>query len=87
MLPQSISSRPFVISSNENVKVNILRGPLETAKICADGQEDIPAPYIEDIKISKMEDKLRLVHPIDNDFFEACREKLGWSLDISQQKS
>ncbi|MDC0406077.1 NAD(+)/NADH kinase [Gammaproteobacteria bacterium] len=86
MLPQSISSRPFVISSNEEVKVNLLRGPLESAKICADGQEDISAPYLEDIKISKMKDKLRLVHPLDNDFFEACREKLGWSLDISKQK-
>ena len=29
MLPQSISSRPFVISSDEKVKVNLLRGPLE----------------------------------------------------------
>jgi NAD+ kinase len=85
MLPQSISSRPFVISSNEQVKVNLLRGPLESAKICADGQEDISTPYLEDIKISKMKDKLRLVHPLDNDFFEACREKLGWSLDISKQ--
>ena len=85
MLPQSISSRPFVISSNEEVKINLLRGPLESAKICADGQEDISTPYLEDIKISKMKDKLRLVHPLDNDFFEACREKLGWSLDISKQ--
>ncbi|MDC3313445.1 NAD(+)/NADH kinase [Gammaproteobacteria bacterium] len=85
MLPQSISSRPFVISSNEEVKVNLLRGPLESAKICADGQEDISTPYLKDIKISKMKDKLRLVHPLDNDFFEACREKLGWSLDISKQ--
>jgi NAD+ kinase len=86
MLPQSISSRPFVISSSEKVNINLLRGPSESAKICADGQEDISAPYKEDIKISKMKDKLRLVHPLDNDFFEACREKLGWSLDISKQK-
>ena len=68
------------------MSINLLRGPLESAKICADGHEDICAPYKEDIKISKMEDKLRLVHPLDNDFFEACREKLGWSLDISKQK-
>ena len=87
MLPQSISSRPFVISSNENVKVNLLKGPLETAKICADGQEDIQVPYLEDIQISKMKNKLRLVHPLNNDFFEACREKLGWSLDISKKNS
>ena len=77
MLPQSMSSRPFVISSNQIAKVNLLNGPLNEAKICADGQDDISVPYIEDITISKMKESLRLVHPKNNDFFEACREKLG----------
>ena len=85
MLPQSISSRPFVISSDEHITVNLLTGPMQQAKICADGQEDDDAPYDEDIVISKMDNKLRLVHPLNNDFFEACREKLGWSLDISKK--
>ena len=84
MLPQSISSRPFVISSKEKVVIKLLKGPLEDAKICADGHDDIGVPYEEDIAITKMNNTLRLVHPIDNDFFEACREKLGWSLDISK---
>ena len=84
MLPQSISSRPFVISSKEKVVIRLLKGPLEDAKICADGHDDIAVPYDEDIAITKMNNTLRLVHPIDNDFFEACREKLGWSLDISK---
>ena len=83
MLPQSISSRPFVISSSENVSIEILRGPLESAKICADGQDDTKVPFLENITISKMDNTLKLVHPKKNDFFEACREKLGWSLDIS----
>ncbi|MDB4156570.1 NAD(+)/NADH kinase [Gammaproteobacteria bacterium] len=83
MLPQSISSRPFVISSSEKVSIEILRGPLESAKICADGQDDTKVPFLENIKISKMGNTLKLVHPKKNDFFEACREKLGWSLDIS----
>ena len=85
MLPQSISSRPFVISSDENVTINLISGPMKEAKICADGQEDENAPYDKDIVISKMDNKLRLVHPLNNDFFEACREKLGWSLDISKK--
>ena len=85
MLPQSISSRPFVISSDENVTINLISGPMKEAKICADGQEDENTPYDEDIVISKMDNKLRLVHPLNNDFFEACREKLGWSLDISKK--
>ena len=85
MLPQSISARPFVISSNDRVTVNLISGPMNQAKICADGQEDENASYDEDIVISKMDYKLRLVHPLNNNFFEACREKLGWSLDISKK--
>ena len=39
--------------------------------------------HMECLAISKMK-TLKLVHPKDNDFFEACREKLGWSLNISK---
>ena len=84
MLPQSLSSRPFVISTDEKVEMNLFDGPNENAKICVDGQDDIDIPYGEKILISKMEKTLKLVHPNDNDFFEACREKLGWSLNISK---
>ena len=84
MLPQSLSSRPFVISSNEKVEMDLFNGPNDNAKICVDGQDDIDVPYGEKILISKMEKTLKLVHPNDNDFFEACREKLGWSLNISK---
>ena len=84
MLPQSLSSRPFIISTDEKVEMDLFDGPNENAKICVDGQDDIDIPYGEKILISKMEKTLKLVHPNDNDFFEACREKLGWSLNISK---
>ena len=83
MLPQSLSSRPFVISSDEKVDIKLFEGPSDEAKICVDGQADINLSYEEDISISKMKKTLKLVHPKSNDFFEACREKLGWSLNIS----
>ena len=84
MLPQSLSSRPFIISSEEKVTINLFDGPNEQAKICVDGQNDINLPFNTEIFISKMKKTLKLVHPQDNDFFEACREKLGWSLNISK---
>jgi NAD+ kinase len=84
MLPQSLSSRPFIISSDENVEMELFEGPNDSAKICVDGQDDIDISYGVKISISKMKKTLKLVHPEDNDFFEACREKLGWSLNISK---
>ena len=84
MLPQSLSSRPFIISSEEKVIINLFDGPNEQAKICVDGQDDIDLPFNVEISVSKMKKTLKLVHPKDNDFFEACKEKLGWSLNISK---
>ena len=45
MLPQSLSSRPFVISTDEKVEMDLFDGPNENAKICVDGQDDIDIPY------------------------------------------
>ena len=84
MLPQSLSSRPFIISSEEKVIINLFDWPNDQAKICVDGQDDIDLPFNVEISVSKMKKTLKLVHPKDNDFFEACREKLGWSLNISK---
>ena len=67
-----------------NVEIELFDGPSNNAKICVDGQDDIDLPYGVKITISKMDKTLKLVHPEDNDFFEACREKLGWSLNISK---
>ena len=85
MLPQSLSSRPFVISSEEKVTIEILEGPLNEGKVCADGQSDEDVSYNETIFIKKLDKPIKLIHPKNNDFFEACREKLGWSLDISKR--
>ena len=85
MLPQSLSSRPFVISSEEKVTIEILEGPLNEGKVCADGQSDEDVSYNEIIFIKKLDKPIKLIHPKNNDFFEACREKLGWSLDISKR--
>jgi len=87
MMPQSLSSRPFIISSDQKIEIKLLSGPLNEAKICADGQDDISAEYQTVVNIQKMHKTLKLVHPKNNDFFEACREKLGWSLDITKNNS
>ena len=58
MLPQSLSSRPFIISSNERVEMELFEGPNESAKICVDGQDDIcllyTSPSPRDSNLSRM---------------------------------
>ena len=87
MMSQSLSSRPLIVSNKKSMEIQLIKGPLEHAMICVDGQKDIPIEYNHSIFITKKNLSLKIIHPSDNDFYEACREKLGWSLDITAKKS
>ena len=87
MMSQSLSSRPLVVSNEKSMEIQLIEGPLDHAMICVDGQQDIPVQYNESIYISKKDSSLKIIHPSNNDFYEACRKKLGWSLDITAKKN
>ena len=86
MMSQSLSSRPLVVSNKKSLEIQLIEGPLDHAMVCVDGQKDIPVEYNNSIHISKKNSSLKIIHPSNNDFYEACREKLGWSLDITAKK-
>ena len=86
MMSQSLSSRPLIVSNNKSLEIQLIQGPLENAMVCVDGQKDIPIQYDNSITIRKKDSVLKIIHPINNDFYSACREKLGWSLDITAKK-
>ena len=86
-MSQSLSSRPLIVSNEKVLEIQLIEGPLDHAMICVDGQQDIPVQYDESISIRQKDTSLRIIHPTDNDFYDACREKLGWSLDITANKS
>jgi NAD+ kinase len=86
MMSQSLSSRPLIVSNKKSLEIQLIEGPLDHAMVCVDGQKDIPVEYNNSIHISKKNLSLRIIHPSNNDFYEACREKLGWSLDITAKK-
>ena len=87
MMSQSLSSRPLIVSNKKSMEIQLIEGPLDHAMICVDGQRDIPIKYDNSISISKKNSSLKIIHPSNNDFYEACREKLGWSLDITAKKT
>jgi len=87
MMSQSLSSRPLIVSNKKSLEIQLIQGPLDHAMVCVDGQQDIPIQYNESIIIRKKDISLKIIHPADNDFYEACREKLGWSLNITANKT
>ena len=86
MFSQSLSSRPLICSNTSTIEVEIISGPRDQGFVSLDGQEDLPLAFGKTIKIKKLPRTLKIIRPINNDFFSACREKLGWSIDINHKK-
>jgi len=86
MMSQSLSSRPLIVSSQKSLEIQLIEGPLDHAMVCVDGQQDMPIQFNDSLVIKKKSATLKIIHPIGNDFYEACREKLGWSLNITNKK-
>ena len=76
MLPQSLSTSPLVVKDECKVKISLKN---QEATLSFDSHDSLKLSGDTEIKISKADSKLNLVHPKEHDFFEGCRNKLGWS--------
>jgi NAD+ kinase len=78
MHPHTLSSRPIVVDGNSEIKIQILTKDL-TPQVSCDGQTGTSLRAGDWIYITKHPHKLQLIHPPGQDFYAACRTKLGWS--------
>ena len=78
MLPLSLSSSSLLVESESKIRVNLVKGS-KKAHISFDSQGRFLLEANEEIHLSKSFSCLKLLHPKGQDFFEACRNKLGWS--------
>ena len=76
MLPHSLSASPLVVKDNSIIKI-CLRNQKSTLSF--DSHDNLLLAGNSNIEISKADSKLNLIHPKGHDFFEGCRNKLGWS--------
>lgn len=79
MYPHSLSSRPVVIDGKSEVSVVVGDRHHTMPQISCDGQVEYTAEPGDRIIVHKMSEKLRLLHPVDYNYYETCRSKLGWS--------
>lgn len=78
MFSHNLSSRPIVVSADSTLTiVQESKNPVPIKVVC-DGQNEIKVERGEKISIKKANEKLCLVHPLDYNYFEALRGKLGW---------
>ncbi|RRJ84627.1 NAD(+) kinase [Aestuariirhabdus litorea] len=79
MFPHTLSSRPIVVDGNSEIKIVIGADNEVFPQVNCDGQEIITTRPGDTVTIHKKPHKLKLIHPLNHNFYEICRSKLGWS--------
>jgi hypothetical protein len=77
MYPHTLSSRPIVVDGNSELKIVVSKTCRSTRRSPATGRTTSPAPRRHHHREQEAQ-KLRLIHPLDHNYYEVCRTKLGW---------
>lgn len=78
MYPHTLSSRPIVVDGNSELKIVVAKDMQIYPQVSCDGQNHFTCAPGDTITVSKKAQKLRLIHPLDHNYYEVCRTKLGW---------
>lgn len=78
MFPHTLSSRPIVVDGNSVVKIVVGAENRINPIVTFDGHVNIVAEPGDTILIHKKPHRLTMIHPMDHNFYAACRDKLRW---------
>jgi NAD+ kinase len=78
MNPHTLSSRPMVFPGDGEVTVVVGVHDEAEPTVTCDGHSHVQVHTGDHIVIRKKPHLLQLLHPIDFNFYERCRSKLGW---------
>ncbi len=78
MLSHRLSSRPIVVNSDAQIEIRIKDINDDCPRLSTDGQNRQKVAPGDIIHISKNAQQLRLLHPINYQYYEVLRKKLGW---------
>ncbi len=84
MYPHSLTSRPIVVDGDSRIRLVVgAKGTLRPQLSC-DGKVRYTARAGDEFVVSKNPVPLRLIHPADHSFYQACRGKLGWGSRLAR---
>ena len=78
MYPHSLSSRPLVIDAGSTVRILVGKQRSILPQISCDGAISFGTSPGDSVIVRKTAAPLRLIHPLDHNFYQTCRSKLGW---------
>lgn len=78
MFPHTLSSRPIVVIGDSDIRLHVHEKNPYPPRITCDGQLRMKIPPGGDVHIKKSNQVLRLIHPLNYNYYETLRSKLGW---------
>ena len=81
--PHTLSHRPLVINGKSNIDIQLINPVEADVTVSVDGHMEYMIKGNEQIKISRSETSVRLVHLTEYNYYDALRSKLGWSNTLS----
>ncbi len=78
MYPHTLSSRPIVVDGNSELKIVVSPNMQIYPQVSCDGQNHFTCAPGDTVTVRKKPHKLNLIHPLDHNYYEVCRTKLGW---------
>jgi len=78
MFPHTLTSRPIAVNKQKVIDIVISETNPHNPQLSCDGQVIISLRPGDRIQIKQYPIEMRLVHPLDYDYFEVLRSKLGW---------
>lgn len=82
MFPHTLTSRPIVVDGNSEIKLKLANENYENLQVSCDGHVILAVMPGDEVIIKKSEFTLRLIHPLDHDYFNVLRNKLGWGNEL-----
>jgi NAD+ kinase len=79
MYPHSLSSRPIVVDSGSHIKLMIRDRENTAPQVSCDGSVVHTTSVGDTLVIRRKQKELKLLHPVDYDYYATCRSKLHWS--------
>jgi NAD+ kinase len=78
MFPHTLTSRPIVVDGDSEIKLILANENQESLQVSCDGHVILAVMPGDEVIIKKSEGRIRLVHPLDHNYFTVLRNKLSW---------
>ncbi|MFC3700368.1 NAD(+) kinase [Reinekea marina] len=86
MFPHSLNNRPLVVGAESNLTIKVDHYNDTPPHVSLDAQNHLTMEQGDELRITKYPKTLTLIHPTEHNYYDICRNKLGWSRKVENEE-